>query len=181
VDWTNSVRYPEGQWWHSFLFATESRPALGHAELPMLWVPGAISFWIAKKLSRAGSWYRYKATGWTIRIPGFDYRQELGIFLFSTVFRPNLGTIQPLQWVPGALPLGVKRPRRGAERLLPSSAEVKNSWGSISNPPYVIMASCLIKRGDNFTFTFTLPYQGLYSVYLADKAAGAWSWPLNSI
>jgi len=31
----------------------------------------------------------------------------------------------PIQWVPGALSLGVKRPDREADHLSPSSAEVK--------------------------------------------------------
>jgi len=47
----------------------------------------------------------------------FESRQKLGIFLFTTVSRPALRPTQPpIQWVPGALSLGVKRP---------SSAEVK--------------------------------------------------------
>jgi len=61
------------------------------------------------------------ATGWTIGVRG------LGIFLFSNTFRPALEPIQHLiQWVPGALTLGVKRPRREADHSPPSSAEVKN-------------------------------------------------------
>jgi hypothetical protein len=44
---------------------------------------------------------------------GFESRQGLGIFLFTTVSRPALGPIQPpIQWVTGALSLGVKRPER---------------------------------------------------------------------
>jgi hypothetical protein len=31
-------------------------------------------------------------------------------------------------WVPGTLPLGVKRPGREADHSPPSSAEVKNAW-----------------------------------------------------
>jgi hypothetical protein len=49
----------------------------------------------------------------------------LGIFLFTvsrTVLRP---TQPPIQWVPGALSLGVKRPGREADHSPPSSAEVK--------------------------------------------------------
>jgi hypothetical protein len=40
----------------------------------------------------------------------------LGIFIFTTASRLSLGPTQPhIQWVPGALSLGVKRPGREAE------------------------------------------------------------------
>jgi hypothetical protein len=64
--------------------------------------------------------------GWTIGVLGFDSRRGLGIFLFSTVSRTALGSTQPpIQWVPGALSLGVKRPRREADHSPPSSVDVK--------------------------------------------------------
>jgi hypothetical protein len=48
------------------------------------------------------------------------------IFLFSTASRTALGPTQPhIQWVPGALSLGVKRPEHEAYHSPPSSAEVK--------------------------------------------------------
>jgi hypothetical protein len=54
---------------------------------------------------------------------GFDSRRGLGIFLFTTA---ALGPTQrPIQWVPGTLFLGVKRPGREADHSPPSSAEVK--------------------------------------------------------
>jgi hypothetical protein len=57
---------------------------------------------------------------------GFESRWGLGIFLFTTTSRTALGPTQPpIQWVPGALSLGVKRPGREADHLPPSSAEVK--------------------------------------------------------
>jgi hypothetical protein len=58
---------------------------------------------------------------------GFESRQVLGIFLFTTAAsRPALGPTQPpTQWVPGALSLGVKLPEREADHSPPSSAEVK--------------------------------------------------------
>jgi hypothetical protein len=50
----------------------------------------------------------------------------LGIFLLDIVARPALGPTQPpIQWVPGALSLGVKRPGREADHSPPSTAEVK--------------------------------------------------------
>jgi hypothetical protein len=49
-----------------------------------------------------------------------------GIFLLTTASRPALGPTQPpIQWVPGALSLGVKRPGREADHSPPYSAEVK--------------------------------------------------------
>jgi hypothetical protein len=44
----------------------------------------------------------------------------------GVVSRPVLRPTQPpIQWVPGALSLGVKRPGREAGHALPSSADVK--------------------------------------------------------
>jgi hypothetical protein len=64
--------------------------------------------------------------GWTIGVLGFDSRRGLVIFLFSTSSRTVLGPTQsPIQWVPGALSLGVKWPGREADHSPPSSAEVK--------------------------------------------------------
>jgi hypothetical protein len=63
---------------------------------------------------------------WTIGILDFDSRQGLGIFLFTTASRTALEPTQsPIQWVLGALYLGVKRPGREADHSPPSSADVK--------------------------------------------------------
>jgi hypothetical protein len=57
---------------------------------------------------------------------GFESRQGLGTFLFTTASRPPLRPIQlPIQCVPGALSLGVKRPGCEVDHSPPSSAEVK--------------------------------------------------------
>jgi hypothetical protein len=57
---------------------------------------------------------------------GFDSRRGLGIFLFTTSSRTALGPTQPpIQWIPGALSLEVKRPGREADHSPPSSDEVK--------------------------------------------------------
>jgi hypothetical protein len=62
-------------------------------------------------------------------------------FLFSTSSRPALGSTQPpMQWVPGSLSAGVKRPGREAHHSPPSSAEVKKIWIYTSTPLYVFMA-----------------------------------------
>jgi hypothetical protein len=58
---------------------------------------------------------------------------RLGIFLFTTMFRPALGPTQPpIQWVPEAISLGVKRPKsimRGAIHPLPQHALM--AWCSV--------------------------------------------------
>jgi hypothetical protein len=70
--------------------------------------------------------YSALATGWTIGVLGFDFRRGLGIFLFTTASRTVLGlTHPPIQWVPGVIYLGVKRPGREADHSPPFSAEVK--------------------------------------------------------
>jgi hypothetical protein len=59
--------------------------------------------------------------------------------------RPVLGPMQPpIQWLPGALSLGIKRPGREADPSPPSSAEVKNSWNYTSTPHYAFMAWCSV-------------------------------------
>jgi hypothetical protein len=64
--------------------------------------------------------------GWTIGVIGFHSRRGLGVFLFTTSSRTALGPIQPpVQWVPGALSLGVTRPGREVANSHPFSAEVK--------------------------------------------------------
>jgi hypothetical protein len=66
------------------------------------------------------------ATGWTSGRLGFDSRRGLGIFLYNTVAILAPGPSQPpIQWIPGALPLRVKRSGREADHSAPSSAEVK--------------------------------------------------------
>jgi hypothetical protein len=92
-----------------------------------------------------------------IGVLGFDFRRGLRIFLFTTASRTALRPIKPpIQWVPGAVSLGVKRRGREADHSPPSSAEVKNAWSLPPLPQYAFMAWCLVKHRDNFTFTFYL-------------------------
>jgi hypothetical protein len=59
----------------------------------------------------------------------------VGIFLLTTASRSALRPTQPLiQWVPGALSLGVKQPGREADHSLPSSVDVKNACSYTSTP-----------------------------------------------
>jgi hypothetical protein len=91
--------------------------------------------------------------GWRIGVLEFDSWQGLGIFFFTTVSRPVLGPTQPpIQWVPGALFLGVKWPGREADQSSTSSVEVKNTWSFTSTPQYVFRAWYLVKNRNNFTF-----------------------------
>jgi hypothetical protein len=84
-----------------------------------------LSVLFSNRAAIAQSVWRW-ATSWTTGILGFDSRLCLGIFLFTTASRTALGPTQPpIQWVPGALSLGVKRPGRGSDHSPPSSAEVK--------------------------------------------------------
>jgi hypothetical protein len=66
----------------------------------------------------------------------FESRQGLGIIPFTPASRPVLIPIQPLiQWVPGALYLGVKRLGREIDHSPPSVDEAKNAWCYTSTPP----------------------------------------------
>jgi hypothetical protein len=92
----------------------------------------------------------------------------LEIFLFTTVSRTALGPTQPpIQWVTGALSLGVKLPGREAAHSPPSSAEVKNAWSYTSTSQHVFMAWCLVKHRDNFTFFLPFLILSMLATYLA--------------
>jgi hypothetical protein len=70
-----------------------------------------------------------------IGVLGFDSRRVLGIFLF-TASRTVLGPTQPrIQWVPGALSLGIKRPGREADHSTHLVPKSKNVWSYTSTPP----------------------------------------------
>jgi hypothetical protein len=82
-------------------------------------------------------WFLWtRSTGWTIGVLGFYSWRRLGIFLFTTASRTALGpTHPPIQWIPGAPSLGVKRQGIEADHSPPPSAEVKNAWSYTSTPP----------------------------------------------
>jgi hypothetical protein len=61
--------------------------------------------------------------------------------------RTALGPIQPpVQWIPGALSLGVKRPGREADHSPPYSSDVKNAWSIHPLPQYASMLWCSVKN-----------------------------------
>jgi hypothetical protein len=76
------------------------------------------------------------------------------ILLLSITSRLGLGSTQsPIQWVPGAVTLGVKRQEREVDHSLPSCVQVKNG-GAIPPLPirlYDVVLNELSTR-DNFTF-----------------------------
>jgi hypothetical protein len=83
---------------------------------------------------------------------------ELETCFLISVESTALGPTQPpIQWVPGDLSLGIKRPGREAHYSPPSSAEVKE-WVELylhcPNKPS-LRGTQLKKHRDNFTFTFT--------------------------
>jgi hypothetical protein len=90
------------------------------------------------------------ALGYGLDHRGFESRQGLGLFLLTSASRPSLGSTQhPIQWVTGALSLGIKRLGREAHHSHPSSAEVKK---------YAFMAWCSVKKKSTgqLYLTFTL-------------------------
>jgi hypothetical protein len=70
----------------------------------------------------------------------------MGFCFFVTASRPALGTTRPpIQWVPGALTLGVKQPERETDQSPPSNAEVKMRGAIPLLPQYICMVQCLSK------------------------------------
>jgi hypothetical protein len=85
---------------------------------------------------------------------GFDSRKGLGIFLFTTASRPALGPTQPpIQWEPGALSLGIKRPGRENDHSSPSIPEVKECVELyLHSPSMPSWRGVHLKHRDSFTF-----------------------------
>jgi hypothetical protein len=93
--------------------------------------------------------------GWAIGVLGLESRLGMGNFLFPTASRTALGPIQPpIQWVLGALSLGVKRSGREADHSLPYRGEVKEyvelCLHSSNTPSW---HDAQLKHRDNFTLS----------------------------
>jgi hypothetical protein len=87
----------------------------------------------------------YIMPGYGLDDRGFGSRQGLGIFI-TTVSRPILGPTQPpVQWVPGALSFGVKRPVREADDSLHLVPRLRMRGAVSPLPQYVFMVWYLVK------------------------------------
>jgi hypothetical protein len=101
---------------------------------------------------------------------GVRFPTGLGIFLLDTMSTPALGPNQlPIQLIPAAIPLQIKKPGRETHHSLPSSAEVKEFVGLYLYSHYVFMAWCLVKDRDSFTFIFYYYFLTLKFKYCAHK------------
>jgi hypothetical protein len=85
-----------------------------------------------------------------------EFKISAFLHVHMTASRTALGpTPPPIQWIPGAFSLGVKRLEREADHSPPSSAEVKE-WVELylhfpNMPPW---RGVQLKRRDKFTFTY---------------------------
>jgi hypothetical protein len=113
-----------------------------------------VLYWLGSGIAQ---WY---SAGYGLDDPWFDSWRGLGIFLFITTSRPSLGPTQPpIQWVPGAVSLGVKRPGHEADLSPPSSAEVKNAWRYSSTPQYALIPWCSVKaQGKLYLYLYLYLY-----------------------
>jgi hypothetical protein len=81
-------------------------------------------------------WLSGIALGYGLDDRRFKSWQCLGMFFFTSASKPVLRHTQPpIQWVTGALSLGVKRPGLETDHSTPSNAEVKNALSYASTPP----------------------------------------------
>jgi hypothetical protein len=85
------------------------------------------------------------ATGYGLDGRGVTVRVPVGARLVLGLTKP------PIQWVPGDLSPGVKRPGRESDHSPPTSAEVENTLTSTSTSLYAFMAWCLITVGSGGT------------------------------
>jgi hypothetical protein len=94
------------------------------------------------------------ALGYGLDDRGSRVRFLAGAGNFSLHHRIQNGsgpTQPPIQWVPVALSLGLKRPGREADHSPPSSAEVKNAW-SYPLPNTPSWRGAQLKHRDNFIY-----------------------------
>jgi hypothetical protein len=163
-------------WWNVEILEDEnaawqvSRPRIEHGTSHMSRAKRYTAYFDTSIHEVITGTYHVQGLSVTHNLQAFQYNRfkyKMYAFLFTTASRTALGPTQPpIQWVPGALSLGVKRPVREADHSPPSSAEVKNAWRYTSTPQYVFMEWRIVKHRDNFTFyhLFTLSGSGKRSV-----------------
>jgi hypothetical protein len=106
---------------------------------------------------------------------GFNSRRRLGILLFTTASRTALGpTHPPIQWVPAALSLGVKRQGRESDHSPPSGTEVKE-WVELylRSPNTPSWRGAQLKHRDSFTFTLFIMNYYWSNRVIKDEEVGA--------
>jgi hypothetical protein len=118
-----------------FLFTTASRTALGPTQPPIQWVLVSPSLGVNRQGREADHSPPSSA----------EVKEWVELYLLSPNMpswcgaplkhRATLPSTLPIQWVPGALSLGVKRPECEADQSPPRSAEVKNTWSYTTTPP----------------------------------------------
>jgi hypothetical protein len=82
--------------------------------------------------------------------------------------------VPPIQWVPRAFFLKVKRPGSQADDSSTSNVEVKNIWSHIATPPYVFLALTMWITLI-FNWLNSINYFTFEAVYIYVHLAGAWT------
>jgi len=96
-----------GRGWDFFLFAAASRPVLGLTQPPNKCIPVALSPEVERETERSppssaevnNEWSYTSsdiALSYELDYRGFESRQGLGTFLYTTASRPALGPTQPI-------------------------------------------------------------------------------------
>jgi hypothetical protein len=94
--------------------------------------------------------------GYELDDGGFESREGLGIFLFTIASRPALEPTQPpIQWLAGALSLGVKR--LGSEADLSPPSRLRMSRFIPPLPQYAFSAWCSVKAQGQIYLYFACP------------------------
>jgi hypothetical protein len=143
--WTGIVDTPAFPFISSIVLWSRILNIFGICSVRSTSIPNDIYVWVIK-------WHRSWdsivgiATGYGLDDREVRVQVPVGSRIFSSPRHsdrstPALGSTQPpIQWVPGALSPGVKRPGREDAHSAPASAEVKKMWIYTSTPPYVFMA-----------------------------------------
>jgi hypothetical protein len=79
-------------------------------------------------------------------------QRQYSFWFVTDLLRQALGPTQPpIQWVPGALSLVVKRSGREADLHVVPRSRMRGAIPPL--PQHIFIARCLVKHRDNFTFT----------------------------